>query len=91
MDSIPELGDIHKEVFLNPAIFSLIDMVKNQRVLDAGCGEGYFSRLLAKAGASVTAVDYSPRMIDIAKERTDDLPIEYRHGNCEEYVRRQKL
>nr|WP_240486268.1 class I SAM-dependent methyltransferase [Bacillus haynesii] len=85
MDSIPELGDIHKEVFLNPAIFSLIDMVKNQRVLDAGCGEGYFSRLLAKAGASVTAVDYSPRMIDIAKERTpDDLPIEYRHGNCED-------
>ncbi|UOY87677.1 class I SAM-dependent methyltransferase [Bacillus glycinifermentans] len=80
-----ELGDIHKEVFLNPAIFSLIDTVKNKRVLDAGCGEGYFSRLLAKAGAAVTAVDYSPRMIDIAKERTpDDLPIEYRHGNCED-------
>ncbi|KKB75528.1 MULTISPECIES: class I SAM-dependent methyltransferase [Bacillus] len=80
-----ELGDIHKEVFLNPAIFSLIETVKNKRVLDAGCGEGYFSRLLAKAGAAVTAVDYSPRMIDIAKKRTpDDLPIEYRHGNCED-------
>ncbi|WP_271750691.1 class I SAM-dependent methyltransferase [Bacillus paralicheniformis] len=80
-----ELGDIHKEVFLNPAIFSLIETVKNQRVLDAGCGEGYFSRLLAKAGANVTAVDYSPRMIDIAKKRTpDDLPIEYQHGNCED-------
>jgi ubiquinone/menaquinone biosynthesis C-methylase UbiE len=33
----------------------------------------------------VTAVDYSPRMIEIAKERTSkDLLIDYKQGNCEE-------
>ncbi|WP_182069501.1 class I SAM-dependent methyltransferase [Bacillus haynesii] len=80
-----EQGDIHKEVFLNPVIFSLIETVKNQKVLDAGCGEGYLSRMLASREAVVTAVDYSPRMLEIAKERTpDELHIHYRHGNCED-------
>ncbi|RCK09638.1 class I SAM-dependent methyltransferase [Bacillus licheniformis] len=50
-----EQGDIHKEVFLNPVIFSLIETVKNQKVLDAGCGEGYLSRMLAAREAVVTA------------------------------------
>ncbi|MGN9863454.1 class I SAM-dependent methyltransferase [Bacillus swezeyi] len=79
-----EQGDIHKEVFLNPALFSLMGNVKNKNVLDAGCGEGYLSRMLAKAGARVTAVDYSPRMIEIAKKRTPNgLPIRYQQGNLE--------
>ncbi|WML42802.1 methyltransferase domain-containing protein [Neobacillus sp. PS3-40] len=79
-----EQGDIHKEVFLNPTLFTLMGTVKNKRVLDAGCGEGYLSRLLAKSEAIVTAVDSSPRMIEIAKERTpNDLLIDYKKGNCE--------
>ena len=78
-------GDPHKEVFLNPTLLALIGTVKNKKVLDAGCGEGYFSRILAKSEAVVTAVDYSERMLEIAKERTAfELPIDYRHGNCED-------
>lgn len=80
-----EQGDPHKEVFLNPTLLSLMGEVRYKRVLDAGCGEGYFSRILAKTGAYVTAVDYSKRMIEIAKERTStELSIDYRHGNCED-------
>lgn len=80
-----ERGDLHKEVFLNPTLFSLMGPVKDKRVLDAGCGEGYLSRLLAKSKAMVTAVDYSPRMIEIAKARTpNDLLIDYQQGNCED-------
>ncbi|MFS0638226.1 class I SAM-dependent methyltransferase [Mesobacillus foraminis] len=80
-----EQGDLHKEVFLNPTLCSLMESVKNKKVLDAGCGEGYLSRILSKSGAAVTAVDYSPRMIEIAKERTSkDLLIDYKQGNCEE-------
>lgn len=79
-----ELGGFHKEVFLNPTIFSMIDSLQNRRILEAGCGEGYLSRLFSSAGANVTAVDYSTRMIEIAKERTpSDLAIQYHHGNCE--------
>lgn len=74
-----EQGDLHKEVFLNPTLFSLMGNVKNKKVLDAGCGEGYLSRILSKSGATITAVDYTPRMIEIAKERTpNDLFIDYK-------------
>ena len=56
-----EQGDIHRVVLLNPTIFSLLEEVDGKHVLDAGCGEGYLSRLLAKKGASVTAVDFSQK------------------------------
>ena len=80
-----EQGDLHKEVLLNPVLFSLIGDVEGRRVLDAGCGEGYLSRLLAKSGADITAVDYSPRMLEIAKERTPaNLHIDFLQANCEE-------
>ncbi|MGG2016331.1 class I SAM-dependent methyltransferase [Bacillus sp. S10(2024)] len=79
-----EHGGIHREVLLNPAIFSLIEDVKGKKLLDAGCGEGYLSRILAKQGATVTAVDYAEKMIEIAKQRTkSDEAIEYKQGNCE--------
>ena len=39
------------------------------RILDAGCGTGAMAVELAKRGASVVAVDISPALIEIAKER----------------------
>lgn len=80
-----EQGDLNKEVLLTPTLLSLIGCVKDKRLLDAGCGEGYLSRILADRGAEITAVDYSPRMIEIAKERTpEELLINYQRGNCED-------
>lgn len=80
-----EQGDLHKEIFLNPVLFSFMEDLRNKKVLDAGCGEGYLSRILSKFGANVTAVDYSSRMVEIAKERTpNDLLIRYIQANCED-------
>ncbi len=42
-----------------------------QRVLDAGCGTGMFAQEAARRGATVTAVDLSPQLIDLARQRTD--------------------
>ncbi len=79
-----EQGDNHRVVLLNPTIFSLLEGLDGKHVLDAGCGEGYLSRLLAKKGASVTAVDFSQKMLDIAMERTQQQEaIQFLHGNCE--------
>jgi 2-polyprenyl-3-methyl-5-hydroxy-6-metoxy-1,4-benzoquinol methylase len=49
------------------------------RVLEIGCGTGALAReLAAKRGAKVTAIDLSPRMIDVARVRTPaSLGIEY--------------
>ncbi|MFS0671643.1 class I SAM-dependent methyltransferase [Ornithinibacillus sp. 179-J 7C1 HS] len=79
-----EEGDRSRVVLLNPTIFSLLDDVEGKAVLDAGCGEGYLSRILAEKGARMTSVDYSEKMLEIARERTpSDAGIIYYHGNCE--------
>ncbi|MEM1064316.1 MAG: magnesium protoporphyrin IX methyltransferase [Pseudomonadota bacterium] len=47
----------------------LPDDLTGARVLDAGCGAGQMTAELAGRGADVTAVDISPALIDIARER----------------------
>lgn len=42
-------------------------------VLDAGCGAGTFSFEAARVGASVTAIDGSAAMIDLARKRQQEL------------------
>lgn len=43
--------------------------LSGRRILDAGCGTGALAVEAARAGADVTAVDLSPTLIGIAKER----------------------
>lgn len=49
--------------------------VTGLRGLDIGCGEGHNTRLLAKRGATVTAVDISPKFIAHAKQAQADEPL----------------
>mgnify|MGYP001820420045 FL=1 len=44
--------------------------LRGWRILDAGCGTGALSIELARRGAYVTAIDLSPNLIGIARERT---------------------
>ena len=46
------------------------------RALDLGCGSGVISVVLAKRGFEVTAVDFIPRAIEMAKERAKDEGVE---------------
>ena len=47
----------------------LIGDVKNQRILDVGCGTGRYCELLAKRGANVVGIDPSPKMLEYAKKK----------------------
>jgi 2-polyprenyl-3-methyl-5-hydroxy-6-metoxy-1,4-benzoquinol methylase len=65
---------------LEPAAQRLVTLVPlRARVLEVGCGTGMLARELAtRRGAKVTAIDLSPRMIDVARVRTPaSLGIEY--------------
>ncbi len=62
-----EKGDINREWVIDPELLSIAGDVKDRRILDAGCGNGYLSRILAKRGARVVGVDVSPRLLAVAK------------------------
>ena len=51
-----------------------------RRVLDAGCGTGTFSVEAARRGAHVQAVDLSPTLVELARER---LPAQLGAGSIE--------
>jgi SAM-dependent methyltransferase len=59
----------HNAYYERPATLSLLPSVKNKRVLDAGCGPGVYSEWLIKHGADVVAIDASPKMVELAKQR----------------------
>ena len=72
-------ADVAREWLNNPAFLELIGDVRGRRVLDAGCGEGYNTRILARRGGRLTGVDLSERMIALAREeeRREPLGIDY--------------
>ncbi len=43
--------------------------LNNARILDAGCGTGSLSVLLAGLGHRVSGIDFSPEMITVAKDK----------------------
>lgn len=56
-----------------PNLVRMLDIKKGEAVLDLACGEGYFSRLIKDTGASVTGVDLSVELINIAKEKSSNI------------------
>lgn len=56
-------------------------LVAGKRVLDAACGEGYGSFLLARTAASVTGVDVAPAAIDHARARYARANVEFAHAS----------
>jgi len=62
---------------LIPSIEEFVGLLPDHpRVLDLGCGGGYESMRLAKAGARVVGVDFSEESIRIAEERCPEADFE---------------
>jgi SAM-dependent methyltransferase len=65
-----------------PAMRALLPPVAGTRVVDLGCGYGWFSRWAAENGAaSVLGLDLSERMLERAVRDTDDERITYRRAD----------
>jgi ubiquinone/menaquinone biosynthesis C-methylase UbiE len=70
---------------MHVALVEALDPQPGERVLDVGCGAGNVAALAAGAGARVTGIDLSPRLVEVAKARAEagGLDIEYRVGDAE--------
>src|SRR5256885_2382549 len=61
-------ADYYRHLVHGPALLEACGEVRGQKALDLGCGQGYFSRLLAGAGAAVTGIDLSDALVARAAE-----------------------
>src|SRR5437660_1867191 len=76
---VREGSDVFRDLYNNPAFLEFIGDVSGRKVLDAGCGEGYNTRILARRGARMTGVDISPRMLNFAREAERRKPLGIRY------------
>ena len=54
------------------------------RVLELGCGTGLFSRIFARTGCQLVALDVSEPLLEQARARTNNPRVEYRLGDAEQ-------
>lgn len=59
-----------RDAMRNVLLGCLPNDLRGRRILDAGCGTGSFAVAAAQRGATVVAVDLSPTLISLARERT---------------------
>lgn len=81
LDSYEEMAEYYLHVvdtkpynayYERPATLSLLPEVKGKSVVDAGCAAGWYTEWLLGQGASVTALDFSPKMIEMTRRRVGD-------------------
>lgn len=68
-----------------PALQAMLPALAGQRVIDLGCGFGWFSRWAQTHGAaSVVGIDVSTRMLDRARAETGAQTVTYRCADIDE-------
>ncbi len=73
--SLPNWDPIHYDAhgrFISQYGIELLTWLspeKGERILDLGCGDGYITREIVRAGADVVGVDHAPSMVEAARER----------------------
>lgn len=87
VNSYDDQGDFSKRHLINSHLLDQLGPLDGRRVLDAGAGEGYLSRLFARAGARVTAVEPAQALVDRIREleRVEPLGIEIHQVDLVEF------
>ncbi|HUF52555.1 MAG TPA: class I SAM-dependent methyltransferase [Dehalococcoidia bacterium] len=67
--------DFSRKLILDAPHLALLGDVTGKRILDAGCGEGRFARMLAERRAKVTAFDLPTRMVELARAEDAKSPL----------------
>ena len=80
-----ERGDRHRDGLLDAWMLDAVGDVRGLKVIDLGCGEGRFCRMLAQRGAQVTGIDFAQRFVEHADaHRVGDET--YMHGDMQNLV-----
>lgn len=85
-DFVESGKDYYRHEIHGPALLAVCEPLAGQRVLDLGCGQGFFTRQLAQHGAQAVGVDISEELLALAHrhEAEEPLGIEYYLTNAAE-------
>lgn len=81
--NIGEIGDIRHDKIINPIVFKLLGNLTGKIVLDAGCGNGYLSRRMAKTAKKVIGIDFTKELIEKASQKNNYQNVKFINGNLE--------
>jgi len=88
-DFVESGKDYYRHVIHGPALLAVCEPLAGLQVLDLGCGQGYFTRQLARRGALVVGVDISEAQLRYAgrHEQQEPLGITYQRLSAAEVHR----
>jgi SAM-dependent methyltransferase len=74
-------GEYDRDLYANPASTDRIELLLTRlrpsgRTLELACGTGIWTKLLAARVQSLTAIDGSPAMLAVARQRLRDTPVD---------------
>lgn len=91
-DAHVEEGDEFHRAFIFPHIGKLLELRGEEAILDAGCGNGSLTRLMAKKGAEVLGIDFSSSLLQQARARSQAFTsIQYEEMSLTDRERLQEL
>jgi len=67
---LEEGDDTYQEKLIKPNLLRILSPKAGEEILDAGCGQGFFAREIAKSGAKVVGVDVAGELIKMAKDQS---------------------
>jgi len=62
-------ADTRAKDFIMNVVDNIVKLDKSAKVLDVGCGPGKWTKIFAEKSSSVTAIDISSKMIELARRR----------------------
>jgi len=86
-DTLLASDDTYQAQVILPNLLRVMSLKKGERVLDLGCGQGFFSRAFAKEEATVVGVDVSKELIALAKSNSGESKIEFLASSAEDLSR----
>ena len=69
---LEEGEDTYQEKVIRPNLLRVLNVKPGEEILDVGCGQGYFSRELAKAGPKVLGIDIAGELVRLATQQAGE-------------------